>query len=95
MVAKEGFALLASSGSNPQLHYISKPIPESQRPYTRFNDGACDRKGRFVAGTLHHGKEPKFGGTLYSYDPRTGETKVLDDSGITVNLPHYMGRISH
>jgi len=27
--------------------------PEAQLPGTRFNDGRCDRQGRFLAGTMN------------------------------------------
>lgn len=85
--AHRGFAVL-EPGTPPQLRYLSEPLPESQRPYTRFNDGACDRRGRFVAGTLFHRENPVFGGALYSYDPETGENKLLDEDGITVTSPY-------
>jgi SMP-30/Gluconolactonase/LRE-like region len=81
--AHRGFAVL-EPGPPPQLRYLSEALPEFQRPYTRFNDGACDLRGRFVAGTIFHTENPAFGGALYSYDPETGENKVLDEDGITV-----------
>lgn len=70
----------------PRLQYISEPLPEEQQPYTRFNDGACDPRGRFLAGTLFHKEEPQFTGSLYSYDPETKECKLLDNQDITVIL---------
>ncbi|KAF8591939.1 regucalcin [Ramaria rubella] len=80
--ARRGFAVL-EEGPPVHLRYVSEPLPEHQQPYTRFNDGACDRRGRFVAGTLFHTKNPQFSGALYSHDPKTGESKVLDEDGIT------------
>lgn len=68
----------------PCLRYISEPLPKEQQPYTRFNDGACDPRGRFLAGTLFHKEEPHFSGSLYSYDPETNICKLLDSEDITV-----------
>jgi len=80
--AKRGFAIL-EPGPPARLEYLCQPLPEHQVPHTRFNDGACDKKGRFLAGTLYHRQDPKFPGALYSFDPKTNETKVLDDEAIT------------
>jgi sugar lactone lactonase YvrE len=43
--------------------------PEAHRPHQRFNDGKCDRQGRFYAGTMNDvAREPD--GTLYRFDGR-------------------------
>lgn len=43
----------------------------------RFNDGKCDRRGRFFAGTMHKEMtEPR--GALYRVDPDHGVTQVAD-----------------
>ncbi|MFC1996605.1 SMP-30/gluconolactonase/LRE family protein [Chloroflexota bacterium] len=42
--------------------------PEADKPYTRFNDGKCDRLGRFWAGTLDE-EGPNTRGALYRLDP--------------------------
>jgi len=42
--------------------------PEANQPYTRFNDGKCDRRGRFWAGTMDEGG-PNTRGALYRLDP--------------------------
>ncbi|KAK0478413.1 SMP-30/Gluconolaconase/LRE-like region-domain-containing protein [Armillaria novae-zelandiae] len=73
-----GFALL----DGPTLKYLCKPIPADQQPHTRFNDGACDSKGRFFAGTVYsegHGVP----GMLYRYDPTDGGVKVVDEGPFT------------
>lgn len=47
----------------------------------RFNDGKCDPRGRFLAGTMHiDGKQPT--GSLYSFDGKTA-TKLL--TGATIS----------
>ena len=42
--------------------------PEAHLPDNRFNDGRCDRAGRFWAGTMSHGEKAPTG-TLYRLDP--------------------------
>jgi L-arabinonolactonase len=52
--------------------------PESHLPENRFNDGRCDRGGRFWAGTMNDTRrEP--GGSLYRLDADYACTKVLND----------------
>ncbi len=54
--------------------------PEADRPAQRFNDGKCDRQGRFWAGTMNDtARHPD--GTLYRLD-RSGCVAV--ESGITI-----------
>ncbi|EJF67034.1 hypothetical protein DICSQDRAFT_142608 [Dichomitus squalens LYAD-421 SS1] len=77
--ARNGFALI-EDGS--KLRYLSQPIPESFQPYTRFNDGACDQQGRFVAGTLYN-PERGVPGQLYIYDPARGVCDVLEPGPFT------------
>lgn len=83
VAAGGGFALVEYEDGVPCLRYISEPLPKEQQPYTRFNDGACDPRGRFLAGTLFHKEEPYFNGSLYSYDPETQICKLLDSEDIT------------
>ncbi|KAK0245753.1 SMP-30/Gluconolaconase/LRE-like region-domain-containing protein [Armillaria nabsnona] len=76
--ASQGFALL----DGPTLNYFCKPIPADQQAHTRFNDGACDSKGRFFAGTVYsegHGVP----GMLYRYDPTDRSVKVVDEGPFT------------
>jgi sugar lactone lactonase YvrE len=54
--------------------------PEADRPGQRFNDGKCDRQGRFWAGTMNDvTRAPE--GTLYRFD---GAACVPFESGITI-----------
>jgi sugar lactone lactonase YvrE len=55
---------------------------ENDRPNNRFNDGKCDAKGRFWAGTLDRGEKEPLGG-LYCLDLDLSVHKMLD--GVTVS----------
>lgn len=65
----------------PSLRHLSEPIPKEHKPFTRFNDGACDNKGRYIAGTLCSKKVP---GQLYMYDPADSSCRVIDPGPFTV-----------
>jgi len=54
---------------------------ENELPGNRFNDGKCDPRGRFIAGTMALAENDP-AGSLYSFDGRS-ITKLL--SGITVS----------
>jgi len=55
---------------------------ESDRPGNRFNDGKCDREGRFWAGSMDfNGEQPS--GALYSLDAQHRCTKHVDGFAIT------------
>ena len=55
--------------------------PEAGVPGNRFNDGKCDRQGRFWAGTMHNeGRERT--GALYRLDPDLSCHQVFGDVGI-------------
>jgi sugar lactone lactonase YvrE len=63
---------------------------ENEPPNNRFNDGKCDPRGRFLAGTMDMGeKDPN--GSLYSFDGRL-VTKLLDgvviSNGMTWSPDH-------
>jgi sugar lactone lactonase YvrE len=77
--AAQGFAVLEG---NSVLKYLSKPLPSTHTPYTRFNDGACDSQGRFFAGTISS-KEHNITGLLYRYDPADGSCVVVDEGPFT------------
>ncbi|MCC6195476.1 MAG: SMP-30/gluconolactonase/LRE family protein [Burkholderiales bacterium] len=52
--------------------------PEAHLPENRFNDGRCDRRGRFWAGTMNdHRRDPT--GALYRLDPDARCTRIRDD----------------
>jgi len=54
--------------------------PEADEPSQRFNDGKCDRQGRFWAGTMNDAARLPHG-TLYRFD-RSGCVAV--ESGVTI-----------
>lgn len=88
-VAARGFALL-KDGS--MLEYISEPLSAEEQPHTRFNDGGCDSKGRFFAGTLYSPTHD-VPGRLYRYDP-SDKTCVIADAGPFTVRPHALS-LSH
>lgn len=56
----------------------TEPItdPEAELPENRFNDGKCDARGRFWAGTMH-ASLAKPSGALYRLDPGGAATRML------------------
>ncbi|TFK41074.1 regucalcin [Crucibulum laeve] len=76
--ARQGFALLQHSS----LKYLSKPILSKDVEYIRFNDGACDSKGRFFAGTIYS-KEHGIPGKLYRFDPSDDSCEIVDEGPFT------------
>lgn len=94
--AKLGFAIInaptsdaaaeeGTESTKATLAYLAQPLPADQVPYTRFNDGACDARGRFLAGTLESTADGhSFPGSLWRYDPADGSCVLLDEEEITV-----------
>jgi len=76
----QGFALFEKGDST--MEYLSRPLPEEYRRYTRFNDGACDSQGRFFAGTVYD-QERGVPGQLWKYDPADGSCSVADPGPFT------------
>ncbi|KAF4572833.1 SMP-30/CGR1 family protein [Pleurotus pulmonarius] len=77
--AAQGFATLDGKSS---LSYLSKPLPEGFIPFVRFNDGGCDSKGRYFAGTIES-KDPDIPGKLFRYDPSDGSCVAVDEGPFT------------
>jgi len=66
-----------------KVEWLAKP--ESHIPRNRFNDGKCDRKGRFWAGTMDD-QLSEHTGALYCYNP-DGTVEQRDDKiGISNSL---------
>lgn len=54
---------------NPKTGEIKGPKPEMNNPGIRFNDGKCDPRGTFWAGTMAY-DTTKGAGTLYEFDAK-------------------------
>lgn len=78
LARKSGFATIGAWGAPP----IDIVAVEQDNAATRMNDGACDRAGRFWAGTMHVELEPGHG-SLYRLDPDSSITRVLTDVSIS------------
>lgn len=78
LAVKGGFAVIDSWPERPRL--LSDV--EADRPETRMNDGACDTRGRFWAGTMHAALEPGCG-SLYRLDPDGTVTRMVEDVSIS------------
>jgi sugar lactone lactonase YvrE len=61
---RRGFALFDPDAPHAAPHYLHRP--EAEPPGNRFNDGKCDRRGRFWGGTMDFACEAPTG-VLYSY----------------------------
>ncbi|MCZ8517329.1 SMP-30/gluconolactonase/LRE family protein [Paenibacillus filicis] len=60
--------------------------PEADLPYNRFNDGKCDAKGRFWAGTMRVNKDVPNQGSLYCLDTDFTVRRVLSNLTISNGL---------
>ena len=78
LALKDGFALLPPGGGRAE---VVAPI-EPDRPAVRMNDGACDARGRFFAGTMSLAGDTRTC-ALYRLDPDLHATCVLP--GISVS----------
>ena len=78
LAVKGGFAVIDSWPEQPRM--LSDV--EADRPETRMNDGACDTRGRFWAGTMHAELEPGCG-SLYRLDPDGTVTRMVEDVSIS------------
>jgi sugar lactone lactonase YvrE len=78
LAVRDGFAALDTrTGRTTALAGV-----ELDRPDNRMNDGACDRAGRFFAGTKAEDDAPG-AGALYRLDPDHAVTRVIADVTIS------------
>jgi sugar lactone lactonase YvrE len=76
VAVRDGFmALDPASGTLTTLAEVEKDRPEN-----RMNDGACDRAGRFYAGTMADDESPG-AGALYRLDPDLSVTRLVTGVG--------------
>lgn len=78
---ESGFAFF--DPESEQVDWIARP--ESDLPGNRFNDGKCDRKGRFWAGTMDDSLSAHTG-ALYRLDPDLSVHRVEENVGISNSL---------
>lgn len=84
---REGGGLIAASRSgfaflDPDKGSLKIVVsPEPEQPGNRFNDGKCDRRGRFWAGTMDAAAE-RTSGSLYRLSPGLAVSRVL--TGVTI-----------
>ena len=60
--------------------------PEADKPGNRFNDGKCDRRGRFWIGSMENAETGAATGTLYRVDPDLSVTSFKSPVGISNGL---------
>ena len=77
---ESGFAFMDEAGA---IEWIAKP--EAHIPRNRFNDGKCDRNGRFWAGTMDD-RLSEHTGALYRLDPDLSVTQMATGIGISNSL---------
>jgi sugar lactone lactonase YvrE len=73
LALRDGFALTDAGDDRPPR--VVAPV-EAHRPYTRMNDGACDSRGRFWAGTMALAGDTR-AAALYRLDPDLSVARVL------------------
>jgi sugar lactone lactonase YvrE len=73
-----GFGYLSVAGTVTELAQPERDAPVR----TRMNDGKCDARGRFYAGSMAWDKTPGMG-SLYRLDPDLSVTTVL--TGVTIS----------
>jgi sugar lactone lactonase YvrE len=78
LALRDGFALVPADGAEPRL---VAPVDE-QRSDTRMNDGACDSRGRFWAGTMSLVGDTR-SAALYRLDVDLSVTRVLPGLSIS------------
>ena len=79
LIFTKRFSFWTFESDSSQLTFLSALTDEPAD--NRFNDGKCDPRGRFLAGTMDmNEKDPN--GSLYSFD---GETITTLSSGITIS----------
>lgn len=87
VVPREGGGLCVAAGNGfYALDFDTGAVEELAAapglPHTRMNDGACDRAGRFYAGTMDNDEAPGRG-AFYRLDPDHTVTELFDGVGIS------------
>jgi len=87
VVARAGGGLVVAAGNgflalDPATGAVTPLASAPGEPDTRMNDGACDRAGRFYAGTMANDESPGKG-SLYRLDPDHRVTELFTGLGIS------------
>jgi sugar lactone lactonase YvrE len=87
VVPRAGGGLVVAAGNgfyalDPATGAVVPLADAPGEPDTRMNDGACDRAGRFYAGTMANDESPGQG-SLYRLDPDHGVTELLTGIGLS------------
>jgi sugar lactone lactonase YvrE len=77
---EDGFYSIDADGRTDRIAEI-----DNRARGLRFNDGACDPAGRFLAGTMAYDFKPG-AGSLYRLDPDLRVSRLLDDVTISNGL---------
>jgi sugar lactone lactonase YvrE len=85
--ARGGFVVALRSGvwianARGRLERRAAPMPYDDPAHHRFNDGRCDRQGRFWAGTMNEKRDAP-SGALYRLETNGSLTEVL--TGMTIS----------
>jgi sugar lactone lactonase YvrE len=70
---------------NPSTQTLTQILRPENIPGNRFNDGKCDPRGRFLAGTMDNAEKENTG-SLYSYSPDGSYKTLLTGLGISNGL---------
>jgi sugar lactone lactonase YvrE len=82
VVALRGGVWFADAAGRPTRKIAEAPYAPGHH---RFNDGRCDRQGRFFAGFMNEKRDASTA-ALYRLDPDLSFTRVLDDMTISNGL---------
>jgi sugar lactone lactonase YvrE len=77
---EDGFYAIDGNGQTERIAEI-----DNRSAGLRFNDGACDPAGRFLAGTMAYDKRPG-AGTLYRLDVDLSVSRLIDEVTISNGL---------
>lgn len=75
LAVDSGFAFWSPDRPD-RLEHLHDPEPE--RTQNRFNDGCCDRQGRFVASSMNLEEPKKPSAAIYRFDPDRTCERLLD-----------------
>ena len=90
VLRESGGCIVALRTGLATLDFVSGDVfpmidPEPDKPHTRFNDGKCDRQGRFWAGTMDE-EYPNLRGALYRLDKDLSLHRMQGNIGISNGL---------